>query len=261
MKVEILGNQAPFCLNGQKGVGYLVKSGGDNIMLDAGSGTHASLNVKDYENLNLIISHGHYDHVADIENVLYGALTLKNNEIIKPKLSIWLPAEYRDPLEKKTLVAHLKTTDVARIERYGANDTIEFEGGAVVNFRKTTHSPDSYATKITEPACATKKADMGRKIILGYTGDIGTNDIRGLAGFYRDATAIIAECSVPQHKDNPYKHMQPRDCAFLKEITRAKDMYLTHFFPTEPAGNYLADCQKYADNVHIAHEGLEFEMR
>jgi len=248
MKVKILGNQAPFQLNGKKGVGYLVKTQDGNFMLDAGSGSHSNLDLKDYENLKLVLSHGHYDHVADIENMLYAALTLKANGIIVPNFSIYLPEEYKDKLEQKILVGDLKPTDVAEIIRYGSKDKIKI-GNTVIDFLKTTHSPDSNAMKISE-----------NNVSLGYTGDISTDDIEPVADFFHRTNAVISECSLPQDYPKQLKHVRPYDVAHLKNLSKAQSVYLTHFFPTENPENYLKSCKEKTDNAYIAHENLTFNL-
>ena len=248
MKVKVLGNQAPFQLNGKKGVGYLVKTQDGNFMLDAGSGSHSNLSVNDYENLKLVLSHGHYDHVADIENLLYAALTLKSKGIVVPNLSIYLPENYKDNLEKKALVGDIKPTDVAEIIRYGAGDRLKI-GGTRVDFLKTTHSPDSSAIKVSAGGAS-----------LGYTGDISTDDLMPCAEFFGNADAIISECSLPQNYPKQLKHLRPHDCANLKNQSNAKSIYLTHFFPTENPKKYLKHCKEKTDNAYIATENLTFNL-
>ena len=248
MKVKILGNQAPFQLGGKKGVGYLAKTQDGNFMLDAGSGSHSNLEITDYENLKLILSHGHYDHAADIENLLYAALTLKSNKIMDPKLSIYLPENYPDILEKKILVGSLVASDVANIIRYGENDKIKI-GETAIDFVKTSHSPDSHAIRV-------KNKDTS----LGYTGDISTDDIERCSHFFHKADAIISECSLPQDCTTLLKHLRPLDCANLKNKSKAKSMYLTHFFPTDNPQNYLKVCKQHTDNVYIAKENLTFDL-
>ena len=248
MQVKILGNQAPFQLDGKKGVGYLVKTQNCNIMLDAGSGSHSNLQVSDYENLNVIISHGHFDHVVDIKNIVLAVFTLRINKVIEPKVSIYLPYEFENELEE-TMMRGKKVTDTVEIFRYNADSKLKF-GETEICFLKTTHSIDSYAIKIS-----------GSGSTLGYTGDVGVDDVDMCAEFFHKVDVILADCSIPQnHPTLLKKHLRPHDCARLKDLSKAKSIYLTHLYAMEYEESYLNSCKEKTDNCFIAHEGLVFNI-
>jgi|GEM_PF-5171130 len=250
MEVKILGNQSPFQLNGKKGVGYLVRTEDGSFVLDAGSGSHSNLDVADYENLKLVISHGHHDHIADMRSILYTAVQMRKKKVIVPQISIYLPEQYEHELENKSIERGVIAKDVAKIYRYSGNDNLWFNNGRTcLMFRKTKHSKDSYAMKVKNHDAA-----------LGYTGDIRPDDVELCANFFKNADAIISECTIPQKDEPHFRHIQPYDCAELKNISGAKKMYLSHLDPLEPEQNYLDSCLERTDNAHIAEENLHFCM-
>jgi len=249
MKLKILGTQAPFQTNGRKGVGYLVTTQDGNFMFDAGSGSHSHLTFKDYENLNLFLSHSHFDHATDVENMLYAALTLRLNKFVKPNFSIYLPEGYTDDIENRVLVADIKANDVANFTRYSEKSSVKIDGTRV-DFAKTGHSSDSHAMKITKGHSS-----------LGYTGDVGADDVDICKDLFHKADIIIAECAIPQDSTLKFKHFRPYDCARLKNLSDAKKMLLTHFYPGFPEEEHLKRCLECTDNAELALEGQEIFLK
>ena len=158
------------------------------------------------------------------------------------------PQQYQDLLEEKILAENITASDVASIIRYKSNTKVKI-GDVEINFLKTTHSNDSHAIKLSN-----------KDVSLGYTGDISADDIDLCSYFFLNCDAIIAECALPQNYPKPLKHLRPYDCANLKNKSKAKSIYLTHFFPLEDEKNYLKTCQEKTDNVFIAYENLAFEL-
>jgi len=248
MRIKILGTQAPFQTNGRKGIGYLVTTKDGNFMLDAGSGSHSGLTFEDYEKLSLILSHGHFDHVADVNNILYAAVTLKINRIVPVNLSIYLPKEYDEILEDRMVTKTVKANKLANIVRY-SSETKFSVGNTEITFLKTSHSEDSYAIKITEDNKS-----------VGYTGDISPEDIGICAEFFKDIDLIISECSLAQDYPRQLPHMRPLDCTNLKNLSGAKRMLLTHFYPRQQEEEYAKVCLQHTDNVQIAYEGMIIDL-
>ena len=69
MELTVLGKYGPYPkAGGGAASGYLVKNGGDSLLLDMGSGTLSRLlSSVDLKNLGgIFISHLHYDHTTDL---------------------------------------------------------------------------------------------------------------------------------------------------------------------------------------------------
>lgn len=79
MKLKVLGSISPYCKDQLNCPGYLIDSGKGKILLDCGSGSSGNMSFpEDIHNLNIIISHYHKDHYADLFAILYAGLCHKS---------------------------------------------------------------------------------------------------------------------------------------------------------------------------------------
>lgn len=94
MKLTILGNYGPFPAAGGACSSYLLQlDGGENIILDMGSGSLSQLQkhiaIPDID--AVILSHLHFDHIADALLLRYALNVYANNVPLQKKIKLFLP--------------------------------------------------------------------------------------------------------------------------------------------------------------------------
>ncbi len=155
MNLTVLGKYGPFAVNGSTS-GYLIGSGNACAMLDMGSGVLKNLlNKIDINNLNfLILSHLHFDHIADVGILSYAVSFLKKDK----KLKVYL---FDDGSRVLDVIKGINEFDITYIEE----GKVYVDGPFSFSFFKMTHPIVCHGVKITD----------GDKT-LSYTGDSSYNE-------------------------------------------------------------------------------------
>ncbi len=150
MNLTVLGKYGPFTLNGSTS-GYLIESDNNYVMLDIGSGTLKKLlNKTDINNLKfLVLSHLHFDHIADLGILSYAVSFLKKDK----KLKVYL---YDDGSKVLEVIKDIKEFELVYIKE----GEIYNDSGFTFSFYKMAHPVSSHGIKIS----------YGIKT-LSYTGD------------------------------------------------------------------------------------------
>ncbi|MGE5528480.1 MAG: MBL fold metallo-hydrolase [Patescibacteria group bacterium] len=216
MELMILGVNSPYPRDGRATLGYLVRHGGTNLLLEAGCGIYRRLLE---EGLlpgvsAAVMSHLHYDHCADLPAVALGATVGQGRGEPLPvylppgefqRLRSWLGACGFDFVLEHIYVAELP---------YGAPVAV---GGLELVMRPAGHSL---------PAGIVTVAAGGRRLV--YTGD--TRDCPALREALRGADLVLAEAaSLPPARAVEKGHLPAGLLGELAREAGAGELIVTHF--------------------------------
>lgn len=240
MKLTIIGHWGGFPGASGASSGYLLQENGFNLLIDCGSGVLSILqNYIKIEKLGaVIISHYHYDHVADIGPLKYACLIKSKLDQMNGALDIYGHSE--DESEFKALTMDSYTRGVP----YRQDKEISI-GPFRISFLKTKHPVACYAMRIKS----------GNKSIL-YTAD--GSYTQELVDFSRNADLLLCECNFYEGENYPTAgHMNSTDAGILARNAGVKRLILTHI---PHYGNHIELVQsakkKYEGDVELAERGL-----
>lgn len=247
MRLTVLGGAGAWPPAGGACSGYLIEHGDERLLVDPGYATLPRLlQIVPVESIDAVfISHGHPDHVADL-NPLLRARAMADEP--SPSLPIYaLPGALRA---------------VVALDRPGmlddAYELVEFTGGESlqvgsfeIQTRMLPHSLPNAGVRFTVD---------GRSIT--YTGDAGpTGDLVELAA---GIDLLLAEAT---HVD-----LVPDDAVGLlnsaleagRQATqaKAKHLVLTHLWPgTDRGASRAAAARSFDDRIDVAAPGIFFDLR
>jgi len=243
MKLTCLGKYGPYPKPGCACSGYLLQSGGKNIVIDLGCGTLPRLlkllAAKDVD--ALVLSHLHSDHMGDALTLRYALDSAKKLGARTEPLPVYMPAE---PSAEAALLASCAMMAPVHIE-----DGAEFDiSGIVTRFARMPHAVPGYAMAFFAE---------GKKFV--YSGDTGYND--SLAGFAGGADLFIIE-SAFLSKDLPGNaaHISAAQAGFIASGAGAKRTLLTHIFPLYDENEILKEAAGYCPRVSVIGELETYEV-
>lgn len=214
--------------------GYLVKAGGQNIVLDFGRGVLDQLiksGVGYYDIDHIFITHTHADHCSELGSFLHIALhepevarrrkreaTIYGPKGIKEAMNHMFRAFSLDP-ERPRYKVHIR--------ELGKGEAVKGRGWAVTGY------PSSHGI----PGLCYRVESGGR--VLAYSGD--TRDCQGLREACRDADLAVIEASWPSEVQSE-DHMTGEEAGKLAQESGVKKLVLTHVAPcylekSSPAGD------------------------
>ncbi|SFE93434.1 Ribonuclease BN, tRNA processing enzyme [Paenibacillus algorifonticola] len=211
MDVKILGYWGGYPPAGGATAGYLVSTDEGQILLDCGSGVMSRLAAHTtVEHLSgVILSHLHFDHMADIGILQYAAAGARRNGRMDDKLAIYAPAEPANMLEN----LYSEHTIVKRIDSLASIQL----AGANIEFVPVKHTIPCYAVKITY---------QGK--VLVYSGD--TSYCESLISIAKDADILLCEatiCEGSRHTTG-HGHMNAAEAGSIAEKANVKQLVLVH---------------------------------
>lgn len=244
--IKPLGTVSPYCNNKLMCPGFLLKYERYNILLDCGNGITSNMDFPcDLNNLHVILSHYHKDHIGDIDALQYASYIYHNMKSINNKINIYLPKkDYFESLESvlKNNIAYAEYMFIDENTKLKIGDLkIEF-------YDNKSHYIDSLIIII-------KLDDL--KIV--YTSDIGNTNIKGLINICMNADLLICESTyVTSNANNG--HFNAKEAAKLANKSNTKLLMLTHFWPETPKEKYLKEAKKIFKNTIVAKENKILEL-
>lgn len=236
--VKALGTVSPHCSSEGNCPGYLISTGENKILLDAGNGITRLMNLKeDLKNLKVILTHDHWDHIGDIFNLGY------DSYLYNETIDIYVPHSASKLID--ALEGHSPTK--WNIHDYNGTTDMKFS-----NYRieclKTKHSDTSYAIKISD------NKYINNKIV--YTSDIGINDIESIIDFAKGSDLLICESSLnsTHHVYNP-NHLHAYESGMIADCAKVKKLVLTHFWPEGDRNQYVKEAKINFSNTVAAKDG------
>ena len=243
MKLKVLGSVSPYCKDQLNCPGYLIDSGKGKILLDCGSGSSGNMSFpEDIHNLNIIISHYHKDHYADLFAILYAGLCHKSlGEDVS--INVYIPETSDENTVYDYELIKNDPDGVFKLHTYNEGSRLNI-CGYDISFKKTVHSIENFS------ACA---ENSNTKII--YSGDMGYYNIDEYTGFCRNADIFICESTFlsTDPKKSKY-HLDAKEAAMIAKAANVRKLLLTHTWPEHKKDLYLKEASSIYDKVYMAHE-------
>jgi ribonuclease BN (tRNA processing enzyme) len=246
VKLTVLGGAGAWPPAGGACSGYVLEQGGFHLLIDPGYATLPRLlEVLPAESVDaVLVSHGHPDHVADLNPLLRARAMSDDPPAALPLYA--LPSALRPVLS---------------LDRPGMLDAAyearEFSAGETL-----TIGPFRADTRLLPHMLP----NAGVRLIAGdtsmtYTGDAGPID--DLVELARDTDLLLAEAT---HLDDvPADVRGLLNCA--REVgrqavrARARRLVLTHLWPgTDPMASHAAAAHAYRDRIDVAVPGLVIDL-
>lgn len=248
MKLTIIGNNGGYPRAGGTGMGMLLQSGGENILLECGSGVISKLQefIPLQEIDSIFISHLHADHYTDLGVFRYATQMHLRDKMRNRKPNLYLPENSIEKLD--TLLGQIsKNYEIITI-----SETRPFrEGKFNLSFMEVPHSKTKkcYAIKI--------EADS-KKIV--YSGDTGY--FNALKSFAANADLFICESGVEEKfkKFAQDRHLTPKQAAEIARQANVKQLLLTHIYPLTSYKVIKAEAREIIGDVEVALEGKTYEI-
>lgn len=211
MDIKILGYWGGYPSAGGATAGYLIDTGEGQILLDCGSGVMSRMaQYTSVDRLDgVILSHLHYDHMADIGILQYAAVNAIRNGRMKKKLLLYAPDEPANILN----TLHGDHTEIRRID---PSRVIRL-AGADIEFVSVSHTVPCYAVKVTY-----------RDKVLVYSGDTSYCD--ALVELARGADIFLCEATICEGSVHTTGagHMNASQAGMIADQANVKRLVLVH---------------------------------
>jgi ribonuclease BN (tRNA processing enzyme) len=223
MKLWILGSGTLRPHRDHGSPGFWLEVGEERILLDCGSGTLQTverLGLPWQKVTQIVVSHFHTDHVADLGPFLFA---LKHG-VAPPRV------QALRILGPRGISAHLDALAGAFgdfiLEPGFPLEVTEMRPGEVWSPPGWAFRLRGRATPHTESSLAFRfESEEGA---LGYTGDTGPDD--GLGLFFEGCDVLVAECSNPDGSQAP-NHLTPGALAAIAEVAKPRLLVSVHAYP------------------------------
>ncbi|MER5524441.1 MBL fold metallo-hydrolase [Streptomyces sp. NPDC002677] len=219
LSLTVLGTASPHPRPGRPCSGYLLRGGGAEVWVDAGTGTFAELQRHtDPARLTAIwISHLHADHSADLLAAAYayafGGMT---------------PAA--------PIPVYAPQACAGRLAGFFGRPDLGFLGG-VLDFRPLYdgHMVRHWNLRLAARAVAHDVEAYGLRAecqgsVLAYSGDSGPCD--ALTDLAARADVFLCEADLDEHRDGEQVHLTPEDAGRIARAAGARELLVTHVGPT-----------------------------
>lgn len=217
-----------------------------NLLLDCGNGITKNLNLpNDLLNLTIIISHLHKDHYGDLLALSYASYVYNKLGILKKKIDVYIPDN--ETLDDFKYLNSFKEENYLNFITYNENTKLNIDS-LNITFKKTKHPIETYAMKIKD-----------NKNILTYSADTGFDD--KLIDFFKNADLLVCESSfLKEHKKNN-NHLSAEEAAKLANLSNAKKLLLTHFWPEIKSKKYLKESKSIFKKTYIAKTNKIYKLK
>lgn len=211
MKLTVIGCWGAYPGPGGASSGYLIEDEVDGrFLLDCGSGVLSKLyNYTDITKLNnVVLSHYHADHIADIGCLQYAAkvqLSLGTRDI---PLSIHghNMSDFFNNLSYENAAVGIPVTE----------GTPLIIGSFTLHFKRTHHPAPTFAVRVETETSS-----------IGYTGDTGWND--ELVDFFKGVDLLLCESSLyNKYKGRIEGHLTSGEAGMLAKEAEVGKLILTH---------------------------------
>jgi ribonuclease BN (tRNA processing enzyme) len=264
-----LGCLAGMPASGLASSGYLVTTGSQRIMLDAGPGTALELSRSLDQRLTAVfISHEHTDHILDL---LVIAKMMLNGRLHRPSESdqisldesvpavpLYVPKgapERMRQLARLYPVATYPLLDRAfglgfEVHEYEPGKTVELDN-VFVRFELLSHAA---------PNCGVRIDAGGHSLV--YTGDTGVTD--ALPRLADGAGTLLSESTLRETDTTGHGHLSSQDAGRAARDAGVAELVLTHFPNPDPADHQWHRTraeQEFDGSVRLAVPGTEISVQ
>lgn len=242
--VTVLGCDGSYPGPGGAASGYLVRSAGTTLWLDAGPGSFANLQALDDPRQvdAIVLSHEHPDHWTDLESFAVWRMHLEGAS----PAPVYAPPGLRDrPYFAESPVLAWQTVE--------SSDEVQV-GGLVCRFAATDHGPPTLAVRIdrrsspgTDPARA-----------LAYTADTGP--AWSVEELGTGLGLVLCEASYTRELEGRFRHLSGRQAGAMAAGAEVLRLVLTHRWPTVSAVALAAEAgETFGGTILQARAGVELD--
>ena len=228
MELRILGYYGGYPDNGVGTSGYLLTSGGYNLVMDLGSSTLLPLEqIMDPLQLDgVLLTHYHHDHTADFGTLQY-LWQLRPGDKKEPVLPVY--GNTKDPLNFAALTFGNYTKGVGY-----AGDSVIQAGPFKLTFLETEHPVPAFAVRVE---------DTTDGKVLVNTSD--TRYFPKLAEFAKGADMLMADTNFFADKPKPRWHLTAPEAGQIAKDAGVQTLLLTHL----PQNGSLETLRKQAEQT------------
>lgn len=236
MQMTVLGRYGTAPAKDGACSGYYIDYKNKKILIDCGNGVVSRLQhfCKIEELDYIILSHVHFDHMADLHLIKYVLDTKKYYGEKINKIQLFLPKpEQDDEVYDDNLF------DITYIQ----DDTKINIDDLTVSFKKMVHLIDSYGVAIESD-----------KFKFVYSGDTGyTDDLVDLA---KNADLFLCEGTIVKKRDDiPINHhLSIEEACRINNLANCKRLLLTHLWFESEIEEYIEEARRYSSNFSLARE-------
>jgi ribonuclease BN (tRNA processing enzyme) len=236
--LTVLGCDGSWTGPGGAGSGYLVTVGGTRLMVDAGPGTFANLQLHlDPRTVDaVILTHHHPDHWTD----LYALATHARFALGREDIPVYAPAGLAERAgldDHAALQWHIVT----------GGDSVSI-GEVTCTFCRTDHTFETLAVRIE-----------GAGQVVGYSADTGPG--WSLTELGADLDLILCEATYTAEYEGTAGHMSGRQAGEQAHRAGVGRLVITHRWPTVDAAAVAAEAEAaFGAPVEQAVIGKEFVL-
>lgn len=249
MKLTVLGSGTCVPSLTRSAPGYLLATGGQELLIDIGSTTLQQLvrAGRDYLQIDAIfVTHTHPDHVSGLLPFMH-ALTSTPGEIRTKGLTIIGPQGIREFYDG-CIGTLLSPSRAFCVTIKHMQDCLALGSLRVVS-TPTAHTEASLAYRIT-----------GEMSSIVFTGD--TDFDKNLIPFSQGADLLVIDCSYPNDMKTA-GHLTPKECGTIAREAGVKQVLLTHIYPTAvPDEQRVDECRAvFSGEVLLARDLMEIDIK
>ncbi|MET9257036.1 MBL fold metallo-hydrolase [Streptomyces sp. NPDC003717] len=248
LTLTVLGTASPHPGPDRPCSGHLLRGGGAQVWVDAGTGTFAELQRHaDPAGLDAIwISHLHADHSADLLAAVYG---LAYGGLTPPApVPVYAPADCA-----ARLAGFFGRPDpgflapVLDFRPLHDGHTVRL-GGLTLTSHAVRHDTEAYGLR----------AECGGRV-LAYSGDSGP--CPALTDLARDADVFLCEADIDAPGPDEQVHLTPEDAGRTARAAGARRLLVTHVGPTlTPEAATARAAEAFGGPTDTAREGRVTEV-
>lgn len=247
MELKVLGSVSPYCKLNRNCPGYLITEKDTKILLDCGNGCLSLIDIKDLENMTVIISHLHPDHYGDLPTLAYMSYVANKLGYLNNRIKIYIPnASNYDKIENN-LLEYLYLNNIKEsfldIVLYDGIEELKFNN-LTVSFKETRHNLTCYAVRIDS-----------KKNKITYSADTGY-EIGLFKEFANSSDIFICEATYLKGQNNDTNnHLFAYQAGLYAKEANVDKLLLTHICPELDRNLYLEEAKEIFLNTYLAEEG------
>lgn len=242
MKITVLGRYGTAPAKDGACSGYYIEHNDKKILIDCGNGIvsryqhYCKIEELDY----IILSHVHFDHMADLHLIKYVLQTKKYYGQIIKKIKLILPKPVKDE--------DVYDENLFDITYLQDNMQIAIDD-LTVTFNKMVHLIECYGMAIEN-----------EEFKFVYSADTGYTD--KLVKLAKDADLFLCESTIvkKQIKYPINHHLSVEEACKICKLANCKKLVLTHLWYETKIEEYEKEANKYLKNFEIAKEMCTYNL-